>query len=106
MRVLFDQGTPAPLRFELPGHDVATAFEMGWARLSNGELLRIAAERFDVLLTTDQNLPHHQNLRDARIAIVILPTTGWSKIRRPADMVRRAVDAARIGRVSQVAFPL
>jgi len=29
MRILFDQGTPAPLRKVLTGHDVATAYEMG-----------------------------------------------------------------------------
>ena len=31
MKILFDQGTPAPLRRELAGHDVTTAFEMDWA---------------------------------------------------------------------------
>jgi hypothetical protein len=36
--VLFDQGTPVPLRRVLSGHIVSTAFEMGWAELSNGEL--------------------------------------------------------------------
>jgi hypothetical protein len=29
MRILFDQGTPAPLRKALIHHDVATAYEMG-----------------------------------------------------------------------------
>ena len=44
MRILFDQGTPVPLRNYLPEHKVATAAEMGWSTLSNGELLD-AAER-------------------------------------------------------------
>jgi hypothetical protein len=39
MKVLFDQGTPAPLRHALPGHAVSTAYEMGWASLTNGDLL-------------------------------------------------------------------
>ena len=38
MRVLFDQGTPVPLRRYLEGHEVRTAFEQGWATLGNGEL--------------------------------------------------------------------
>jgi hypothetical protein len=29
VRILFDQGTPAPLRKALIHHDVATAYEMG-----------------------------------------------------------------------------
>ena len=56
MRILFDQGTPAPLRYELPGHHVTTAHEMGWAQLNNGELLLQAESRFDLLITTDQDL--------------------------------------------------
>ena len=44
MRILFDQGTPVPLREALPQHEVATAYEQGWSQLKNGELLD-AAER-------------------------------------------------------------
>ena len=56
MRVLFDQGTPVPLRNYLTEHRVATAVEMGWSTLSNGELLDAAEKEFDVLVTTDQAL--------------------------------------------------
>jgi hypothetical protein len=38
MRILFDQGVPAPLRRALTDHSVATAYEMGWTRLGNGAL--------------------------------------------------------------------
>ena len=39
VRILFDQGTPAPLRDHLTGHSVDTAFERGWSNLRNGTLL-------------------------------------------------------------------
>ena len=39
MKILFDQGTPVPLRHLLPGHEVCTAYEMGWSALLNGELI-------------------------------------------------------------------
>ena len=42
MRVLFDQGAPAPLRGALTAHVVSTAYEMGWSALSNGDLLDAA----------------------------------------------------------------
>lgn len=59
MKVLFDQGTPVPLRNHLPRHAVETAYERGWGGLRNGELLaRAEAEGFDALVTTDQNLRH------------------------------------------------
>lgn len=56
MRILFDQGTPVPLRQHLVGHDVVTVFELGWSDLTNGELLARAEASFDLLLTTDQKL--------------------------------------------------
>lgn len=33
MKILFDQGTPVPLRRALIGHEVHTAYEMGWSVL-------------------------------------------------------------------------
>ena len=57
MRILFDQGTPAPLRRHLDGHVVDTAAERGWSDLDNGDLIENAErEGYDVLITTDQNL--------------------------------------------------
>ena len=44
MRVLFDQGTPAPLRDSLTGHSVETTYERGWSTLSNGDLLKAAED--------------------------------------------------------------
>jgi hypothetical protein len=82
MKILFDQGTPAPLRHALAGHIVITAFEQGWSNLENGDLIREAeAAGFQVLITTDQNIRYQQNLRDRTLAILVLPTTSWPKIR-------------------------
>ena len=55
MRVLFDHGTPAPLRDLLSGHEVETAYERGWSSLQNGDLIAAAeAAGFDVFVTTDR----------------------------------------------------
>jgi len=76
MRVLFDQGTPVPLRRYLPHHSVTTVFEKGWSTLQNGELLLVAEqEAFEIFVTTDQNLKHQQNLANYRLTIVILTAT-------------------------------
>lgn len=57
----------------MPGQDVRTVPEMGWSGKKNGELLPlITAPRFDLFLTTDQNLRYQQNLRAAGIAVVVL----------------------------------
>lgn len=42
MRILFDQGTPVPLRQSLSAHRVSTDYEMGWSALANGDLLDAA----------------------------------------------------------------
>ena len=44
MRVLLDECVPRALRHELPGHDVKTVAEAGWAGVKNGKLLRLAAQ--------------------------------------------------------------
>ena len=66
MRVLFDQGTPAPLRHALALHEVSTAFELGWSNLENGDLLLETEGRFEVFITTDQSLRYQQNLGGRR----------------------------------------
>ncbi len=73
MRILFDQGTPAPLRNYLQEHQVSTAYELGWGNLKNGDLLQCAeTQGFEVLVTTDTNLKYQQNLSEREISIVVL----------------------------------
>lgn len=106
MRVLFDQGTPAPLRRALRGHAVETAFERGWSTLVNGELLAAAeAAGFEVLVTTDMNLRYQQNLSSRRIAIVVLTSTSWPRIRAVSAAVAEAVDAGATVPYAEVVIP-
>jgi len=97
MRVLFDQGTPAPLRHALAPHEVSTAFELGWSNLENGDLLLEAEGRFEVFVTTDQNLRHQQNLGGRQLAILVLPTTNWLEIQRHQSEVVVAVNSMQPG---------
>lgn len=106
MRVLFDQGTPAPLRFLLPDHEISTAYERGWSTLKNGELLTAAqGQGFQVLVTTDTSLKYQQNLVSRSIAIVVLGTTSWPRIKVVAEVVNAAVNAAAPGTCAEVAIP-
>jgi predicted nuclease of predicted toxin-antitoxin system len=72
MRVLLDECLPRPLAALLVGHAAQTVPDSGWAGKKNGELLRLAASRFDVFVTIDQNLEYQQHLRDAPLAVVVL----------------------------------
>ena len=94
MRVLFDQGTPVPLRRFLNSHTVTTVYEKGWSRTRNGDLLRLAdQERFEVFITTDQNLKYQQNPTDRKIAIVVLPTTSWPMIEKHTAKIAAVLDS-------------
>jgi hypothetical protein len=106
LQVLFDQGTPAPLRQFLSSHQVATAYERGWSTLKNGELLQ-AAERagFSVLVTTDTNLKYQQNLASRRISVVVLSTTSWPRIKAQVEPVVLAVNSAVPGSYAEVRIP-
>ena len=97
MRILFDHGTPAPLRYELTGHDVATAFERGWSQLANRELLRQAESAFELLITTDKNLKYQQNLSGRKLAILVLSTTSWPRIEKQAAEILACVNAIKPG---------
>ena len=97
MRILFDQGTPVPLRRHLSGHPVSTAYEMGWSALTNGQLLAAAEAQFDLFLTTDQNLRYQQNLGGRRLAILVLPTTSWPEIQKHTGEIIAAISAIKPG---------
>jgi len=105
-KVLFDQGTPVPLRDFLPGHDVQVAFECGWGKLKNGALLTAAESGgFDCMVTTDKNIAYQQNLSRRKIALVVLPTTNWPKLTGITDVIAQAVADIGVGGYVEVGFP-
>ena len=106
MRVLFDQGIPAPLQAFLTGHTVRTAKAQGWATFTNGDLLTAAeTAAFDVLVTTDKNIRYQQNLTGRTIAIVVLQTAQWPVLRSHVAHVVAAVQTAAPGSYTEVAIP-
>jgi hypothetical protein len=106
MVILFDHGTPRGIARALRGHTVKEARAQGWDTLSNGEPLKAAEEAgFDVLLTTDTNLPHQQNLEGRKLAIVILSKNRWSLVRPMMQEIANAVNAARRGTYTVVKIP-
>ena len=91
MKLLFDQGTPAPLRSYLTAHSVDTLAERGWSDKGNGELLDLAErEQYEVLVTTDQNLRHQQNLEGRQVGIVVLLANAWPRVRLHAKEISEA----------------
>jgi hypothetical protein len=78
---------------------------MGWSELDNGSLLAAAEEAFDVLVTTDRSLRHQQSLAGRNLAILVLPTTSWPRIRERLAEVTEAVDALQLGTLIELDWP-
>ncbi len=72
MKVLLDHCVPRRFRRLLTGHEVRTAFEMGFAGLSNGALLAQARGKFEAFLTVDQNVQFQQNLATLPLPVGII----------------------------------
>jgi predicted nuclease of predicted toxin-antitoxin system len=106
MKILFDQGTPVPLRRELANHAVDTVYERGWSNLENGKLLDAAEqEGYGLLVTTDQNLRFQQNLSKRAIAVLVLTSTSWPRIAKHTDAIRAAIDRIGPGAYREVLIP-
>ena len=85
MLILFDQGTPVTLRRSLSNHLVSTAYEL--------------------LITTDANLRYQQNLTGRKIAILVLTTTSWPRIRQVTAEIQSAVAVIKAGDYQELIVP-
>jgi len=72
VRVLLDHCVPRRFKRLISGHQVSTAYELGWAGLKNGALLVRASVQVDAFVTVDQNLQFQQNLAALPLPVVLL----------------------------------
>lgn len=101
MRVLLDESLPRSLIRHLSEVTVETVFDRGWAGLTNGRLLTVAAARFEVFLTADQNLQYQQNLQGYDIGVVVLAAMS-NRADDLKPLVPAAIEACRSVRPGQV----
>ena len=108
MRVLFDKNVPVGIRGFLSTHEVRTVVEMEWPeQLANGELLTMAEQAgFDVMVTSDQNIPYQQNLTARKLALVILGSNIWPIVRQYGPVIAARVDDAKPGEYYFIEMPL
>ena len=104
MKLLLDECTPKRLKLDFSGHAVHTVEEAGFKGLKNGELLRMASSKFDVLITVDKNLPFQQHLPTLAIAIVILVARSnrYSELRMLVPKVEETLRNIKRGDVVSV----
>lgn len=102
MRVLIDECIPRRFARELSGHDFSTVQEAGWLGKKNGELLKLLAENgYDVFITVDQNFQYQQNLKETRIAILVLSASSnrYEDLKSLAPSIHRVLTGIVAGTI-------
>jgi hypothetical protein len=105
MRLLLDECVDQRLRLLFAGHECHTAAYAGLAGAKNGMLLDAAeAAGFEVIITTDQEIPFQQNLEQRRIAILILcaPTNRLADLKGLIPAAIAALDTITAGVVIRI----
>ena len=97
MKILFDECVPQPLRRRLAEFEISTAQEMGWGRVKNGDLLKLAEDKFDAFLTSDQQLKYQQNLKGRKLAILVLSTNRWPQVKARTQEIIAAIQTLKPG---------
>lgn len=105
MRILLDECVPWPMHRLLPGHDCTTAQKCGWGGIKNGELLRLADCRFELFITSDQNIRYQQNLAGFHIAILELSTNDLHRIEAARALIHSAIDAIQPTQILRLDIP-
>ena len=104
MKVLLDECLPKKLKFEIDAEFVQTVPEAGWASKQNGELLRLAEQSFDVLITNEQNLEHQQPISRFDMAFIVLvaPTNDIVDLLPLTSKLNTILDSIRPGTIEYI----
>lgn len=104
MKLLLDECIDRRLARDLPGHEVKTVPQMGWAGKKNGELLALAEGVFEVFVTVDRNLSFQQNFPAFKIAVLVLhaPSNTLADLKPLAPKILATLPALREGTAEHV----
>lgn len=83
---------PWPMRRLLSSHSCTSVQAEGWSGIRNSDLLQRAEARFDLLITSDQNLRYQQNLASSGIAILELSTNDLRRIQAASVLIEEAIE--------------
>jgi hypothetical protein len=106
MNILLDQGTPVHLRHWLTAHWVSTTYEQGWSSATNQDLFLWAGQLgYRLVVSTDINLRYQQNLQPHTLAILVLSTSSWPRIRTAVEQMAAVVAGIRPGEYCELRIP-
>ncbi len=105
MRTLLDENLPRQLKQHFTTNvEAMTVQERGWSGKKNSELLRLAAEEFDVFLTMDRGVEFQQRVENLAIAILIIraPSNRFEDLQPLLPEIREALKGIHPGHVTRV----
>ena len=103
MKVLFDENIPAPLWHHLTGHSVETVQDRGWEGIRNGLLLDRAEDNgYELLITADQSIRHQQTIAGRQLAVLVLLSNSWPRIRLVTKDILTTVNRMAAGHLVEL----
>jgi len=102
LKILLDEGVPKIIQKHLSQHSTSSVEQMGWRGIKNGALLDLMAGQFQILITTDKNLPSQQNLIKRQISTVILPTNDIPTVIELLSKIEQAIGEISPGEFKQL----
>jgi hypothetical protein len=102
VRVLLDEGVPDIIQKRLKTIVIATVQELDWRGISNRELLDLMTGRFDVLITTDKNIPFQQNLAKRNLSAIIIPSNRIRILKPLLPRIESAINRIHAGETIEI----
>ncbi|HLR31211.1 MAG TPA: DUF5615 family PIN-like protein [Fodinibius sp.] len=108
LRVLLDENMPRSFTHLLGDEDIQaqTVGQRGWKGRPDGALLEIAQQEFDVFITTDQGIPHQQNLSKFTLGIILIKARSnrLADLKPLADQVKTVIQQISGGQLLTVSL--
>jgi len=105
MKILLDECVPWPMHRLLTKHTCTSVQAQGWSGIRNGDLLQRAEGKFDLFITSDQNIRYQHNLAGRVIAILELSTNDLRRIQAAASLIEAAITDIEPAEFKQLIIP-
>jgi len=102
LKILLDEGVPKIIQKRLSKLSISNVEDMGWRGIKNGAPLDLMTGQFQILVTTDKNLPAQQNLRKRQISVIILSTNDVPSVIELLPQIEHAIAAISPGELKQL----
>lgn len=105
MKILLDEGVPDLIRKRLTNLTIATVQDLGWRGIRNGNLLDLmTGNGFEVLITTDKNIPYQQNLIKRNLSAIIIPSNRIRILKPLLPQIQTAIETIKLGEAIEIPY--